>query len=63
MHTFFSFLLGLMLLAVLGVLAAGMIGMVREGDPRRSNRLMRWRVLLQALALLLFAAMMSLMRP
>ena len=62
MHTFFSVLLGLVLLAVLGVLAAGMIGMVREGDPRRSNKLMQWRVALQALAILLFAAMMMLMR-
>ena len=62
MHTFFSVLLGLLLLAVLGVLGAGMIGMVREGDPRRSNKLMQWRVALQALAILLFALMMMLLR-
>ena len=62
MHTFFSVLLVLALLAVLGVLAAGMIGMVREGDPRRSNKLMQWRVALQALAILLFAATMMTLR-
>jgi hypothetical protein len=62
MHTFLSILLGLVLLSVLGVLAAGVIGMVREGDPRRSNKLMQWRVALQALAILLFAAIMMMMR-
>ncbi len=62
MHTFFSILLGLMLAAVLVVLGAGMIGMVRDGDPRRSNKLMQWRVALQAAALLLFAAMMMTLR-
>jgi len=36
--------------------------MVREGDPRRSNKLMQWRVALQALAILLFAAIMMLLR-
>ena len=63
MHTFVSILLGLVLLGVLGVLAAGVIGMVREGDPRRSNKLMQWRVALQALAILLFAILMMMLRP
>ena len=63
MHTFISILLGLVLLGVLGVLAAGVIGMVREGDPRRSNKLMQWRVALQALAILLFAILMMMLRP
>jgi Hypoxia induced protein conserved region len=62
MQTFFSILLGLALLGVLGVLAAGMVGMVREGDPRRSNKLMQWRVALQAIAILLFAAIMMVLR-
>jgi NADH:ubiquinone oxidoreductase subunit 6 (subunit J) len=62
MQTFISILLGLVLLGVLGVLAAGVIGMVREGDPRRSNKMMQWRVALQALAILLFAAIMMLLR-
>lgn len=50
------------MLATLGVLIAGMVGLVRGGDPRRSNQLMRWRVILQAGALLLFALLMSLVR-
>ncbi len=62
MHTFFSVLLGVALLSVLGVLAAGMIGMAREGNPRRSNKLMQWRVALQALAILLFVGMMMTLR-
>ncbi|MBV8704282.1 MAG: twin transmembrane helix small protein [Acetobacteraceae bacterium] len=49
--------------ATLGVLFAGLIGVARGGDdPRRSNRLMRWRVLLQAAALLLFLLMLGLLR-
>jgi hypothetical protein len=50
------------MLGVLGVLAAGMIGLVRGGgDPMRSNRLMRWRVILQAVALVLFALLLTLL--
>ena len=56
-------LTGLAMLATLGVLFAGMIGLVRGGgNPARSNALMRWRVLLQAAALLLFALLMGLLR-
>jgi len=63
MRTVLLVLLGLAMLGVLGVLAAGMIGLVRGGgDPARSNRLMRWRVLLQAVALVLFALLMLLLR-
>jgi len=50
------------MLATLGVLVAGMVGMVRGGDPRRSNKLMQLRVLLQGAALLLFIILMSLLR-
>ncbi|WP_428377654.1 twin transmembrane helix small protein [Lichenicoccus sp.] len=43
------------MIGTVGVLAAGVVGFVRGGgDPQRSNRLMRWRVILQATALLLF---------
>jgi len=61
--TFVAILVGLLMLGTVGVLVAGMIGLVRGGgDPARSNRLMRWRVMLQAAALLLFALLMSLLR-
>jgi ABC-type Na+ efflux pump permease subunit len=62
MHGFLTVLIGIMLLATLGVLVAGMIGMVREGDPRRANKLMQWRVLLQGATILLFMILMSLLR-
>jgi hypothetical protein len=62
MHTFLTVLVGILLLATLGVLIAGMLGMVREPDPQRSNKLMRWRVILQASAIILLVIMMSLLR-
>ncbi len=62
MHAFLTVLIGVLMLATLGVLIAGMVGLVREGDPRRSNRLMQWRVLLQGAAILLFVILMSLLR-
>ena len=61
--TFLVILLALLMLGTLGVLFAGLFGMVRGGgDPRKSNALMRWRVILQAAALLLFALLMGLLR-
>lgn len=62
MRTFFTILIGLMMLGTLGVLVAGMIGMVRETDPRRSNKLMQYRVAFQAGALLLLAVLMMLLK-
>jgi hypothetical protein len=62
MHGFIVFLIGALMLATVGVLIAGMIGMVRNGDPRRSNKLMQWRVLLQGGAILLFVILMTLLR-
>jgi hypothetical protein len=62
MHGFLTVLVVILMLATLGVLIAGMIGLVREGDPRRSNKLMQWRVLLQGATILLFVILMSLLR-
>jgi len=52
------------MLATLGVLFAGVIGMARRGNSAslRSNKLMQWRVILQFAALLLFAIFMMLYR-
>jgi hypothetical protein len=50
------------MLAVLGTLFLGIINMAKGGNPRRSNRLMQSRVLLQGLALLLFVIFMLLYR-
>ncbi len=63
MKTFLTVLIALLMFATLGVLFAGLFGMVRGGgDPARSNVLMRWRVILQGAALLLFALLMTLLR-
>lgn len=62
MHFFLTALIGVLLLATLGVLIAGMVGMVRETNPRRSNKLMQWRVILQGMTILLFIILMSLLR-
>ena len=54
--------MALAMLAVLASLFGGLIAMARGGEfgDRNSNRFMRWRVMLQGLALLLFAiAVMS----
>jgi hypothetical protein len=35
------------------------VGVVRGSDPRRSNALMRWRVLLQGLAIAIFVLLLA----
>ena len=61
MTTLLSILLIVVMVAVLGVLGAGMFGLVRGGgDPRRSNALMRARVVLQGVALVLIALILLL---
>jgi hypothetical protein len=63
MKTFLIVLVAAGMLATLGVLLAGMVGMVRSGgDPQRSNKLMQWRVALQAATLVLFALLMLLLK-
>ncbi len=63
MKTVLMILVVVMMCATLGVLLAGLIGLARGGgDPRRSNALMRWRVLLQAATLVLFVLLLSLLR-
>lgn len=63
MKTFLMALVGLAMLGTLGVMLAGMVGMARnQGDPHRSNRLMRYRVILQAVALLLFGLLLLMAR-
>ena len=56
-------LVAVAMLGVLGVLLAGMIGLARGGgDPRRSNKLMQWRIILQAAALALFMLLLAMTR-
>ena len=67
MDIVFVILIGLAMLATLGVLFMGVAGMARRGGTggeggARSNKLMQWRVILQGVALLLFALFMLLYR-
>jgi hypothetical protein len=63
MKTFMEILVGMAMLGTVGVLFAGLFGLVRgANDPARSNAIMRWRVVLQGVALLLFMLLMSVMR-
>lgn len=61
MTIFLTILVALGMLATLGTLLAGVLGISR-GDPARSNRLMRWRIILQGVTLLLFMLLLSLLR-
>jgi hypothetical protein len=63
MKTFLAILVAILMLATLGVLFAGLFGLVRGGgNSQRSNKLMQWRVILQGAALLLFALLMTLLK-
>jgi Hypoxia induced protein conserved region len=62
MRTLLSILVVLSLLATFGTMFAGVLGVGKEGQGARSNRLMRYRVLLQGLTLVLFMLLMMSMR-
>ena len=68
MITLLTILVILAMLATLGVLFAGLMGLARGGGSgdearaRHSNELMRWRIILQAVALLLFIVLLSLLK-
>jgi len=50
---YFPLLIFAALAGVVIVLLLGLLNLARGGDPARSNRLMRWRIGLQGLAILL----------
>jgi hypothetical protein len=60
MSTAFAILMGLAMIAVLGVLVLGMVSMINGGafNKKYGNNLMRWRVGLQAAALAFFVLAM-----
>jgi hypothetical protein len=51
-------LLGVAIAATFAALVFGVVNMLRGGDPSRSQRLMRWRVGLQAGAIALILAIL-----
>jgi hypothetical protein len=60
MKLFLMILLGADMLAVVAVMLVGAVGMANlSRDPRTSNRLMRWRVLLQGVAIGLVVILMA----
>ncbi len=63
MKTFLVILMVLCIVAVVGTLFAGLFNLAKPNhDPRLSNKLMRWRVVLQGAALLVFALLMTIYR-
>lgn len=62
MKTVLMFLAGAAMLATLGVLLAGLLGLARGASGESSNRLMRYRIMAQAVALALFALLLLLYR-
>jgi hypothetical protein len=62
MTTILTGLVALAMLATLGVLLAGLLGFARGGSPARSNMWMRYRIVAQAAALVLFLLLLALLR-
>jgi hypothetical protein len=60
MRVFLTILLCLALAGVLAILGAGVVTVVRGGNPARSNKLMQARVIMQAVALVILALLMML---
>jgi hypothetical protein len=56
MSGLFVILIPLALVAVLAVLGLGLYNMARGGSPQRSQEFMRWRVILQLVALMVMMA-------
>lgn len=64
MNVFVIILMACSLLLVLGTLFGGLVSMARDGAdaPRRSNKLMRYRVLFQFVAVILFMIALAISR-
>jgi hypothetical protein len=56
MASFFLILVPFAILAVAVVLGMGLHNMMKGGDGRRSQNLMQWRVMLQAVAVIVILA-------
>jgi NADH:ubiquinone oxidoreductase subunit 6 (subunit J) len=58
MHTFLTAILVLAMIGVLGILGAGVVTLLKGGNPQRSNKLMQARVVMQGIALAVLAILM-----
>jgi ABC-type Na+ efflux pump permease subunit len=58
MRVFLTAILVLAMLGVLGALGIGVATMLKGGNPRRSNKMMQLRVIMQAVALVTLAILM-----
>jgi hypothetical protein len=62
MHQLGNVLVAVAVFAVFMVLVAGLVNMMRGGSPSLSQKLMRWRVGLQFLAILIIIGVLFLRR-
>lgn len=64
MNTIFTAFLVLAMAATVGALVWGLVAMARGGEfnSRWSNKMMRYRVLFQAIALAIFAVLMMMLK-
>ncbi len=62
MHQLGNVLVAVAVFAVFMVLVAGLVNMMRGGSPNLSQKLMRWRVGLQFLAILIIIGVLFLRR-
>jgi multisubunit Na+/H+ antiporter MnhB subunit len=58
MHVFLTVILVFAMVGVLIALGVGVATMLKGGDPRRSNKMMQMRVVMQAVALGVLALLM-----
>ena len=58
MHAFLTLILVLAMVGVLIALGVGVATMLKGGNPRRSNKMMQLRVIMQAVALVTLAILM-----
>jgi hypothetical protein len=61
-NIFSTYIVPLAIVAVAVVLAAGLYNMLRGGSPNLSQQLMRWRVVLQLLAIIIIMFTVWMMR-
>jgi len=60
MHSFYSYALIIALAATVGALGFGLFALLKGGEfnAKYGNRAMQWRIVLQAIAIILFTLML-----